>query len=184
MYKLVFYSGFSLVLLVNQQTYFRFSASRARFRRVPVESLEDESTVFVQSERNTSTPNTVVVSSYAHVSKIKIEIPRMYFVNVFLFGKMLRISSEKKKDYGSYVHKLSSYECRGYRCYFCGCCFFNFSYQLFQCAYPVQYVVPAAPMKQSSKATTAKPVEKEVSPRNREGEGGGMVSKDLGCDTM
>ena len=62
--------------------------------------------------------------------------------------------------------------------------FFNFSYQLFQCAYPVQYVVPAAPIKQNSKAATAKPVEKEVSPRNREGEGGGRVSKDLGCDTM
>ena len=63
-------------------------------------------------------------SSYAYVSKIKIEIPRMHFVNVFLFGKMLRISSGKKKDYGSYVHKLSSYECRGYWCYFCGRCFF------------------------------------------------------------
>lgn len=62
--------------------------------------------------------------------------------------------------------------------------FFNFSYQLFQWAYPVQYVVPAAPIKQNSKAATAKPVEKEVSPRNREGEGGGRVSKDLGCDTM
>ena len=62
--------------------------------------------------------------------------------------------------------------------------FFNFTYQLFQCAYPVQYVVPAAPIKQNSKAATAKPVEKEVSPRNREGEGGGRVSKDLGCDTM
>ena len=62
--------------------------------------------------------------------------------------------------------------------------FFKFTYQLFQCAYPVQYVVPAAPIKQNSKAATAKPVEKEVSPRNREGEGGGRVSKDLGCDTM
>ena len=47
--------------------------------------------------------------------------------------------------------------------------FFNFTYQLFQCAYPVQYVVPAAPIKQNSKAATAKPVEKEVSPRNRGG---------------
>ena len=62
--------------------------------------------------------------------------------------------------------------------------FFNFSYHLFQCAYPVQYVVPAAPIKQNSKAATTKPVEKEVSPRNREGEGGGRVSKDLGCVTM
>ena len=60
LYRLVCYSGFSLVLLVDQQTYFRFSASRARFRRVPVVSLEDESTVFVQSERNTSTLNTVI----------------------------------------------------------------------------------------------------------------------------